>query len=268
MQEFNFHKPKTLPGLLNILASTDGRILAGGTDIIPKMKRSQLSVSTLVDISQIEPLCFIQREDQRIKIGALITHQEIAESALLKEANPALVTAAETVGSLQTRNRGTLGGNIANASPAADLIPPLIICDADVHIYSKLGERKLPLNELITGPGATRLTPEELIHSVSFRIFTGSWGVSFIKVGKRNGMAISVVSGAAMVKLGTDDKVKDSRICLGSVAPRVVRSPRAEMCLEDRVPSTEIIDRAAQAAINLVEMVQGCNDLIHGCLTE
>ena len=122
MQEFDFLRPKTLLELTGVLAETSGSILAGGTDIIPKMRRAQFTPSILVDTSRIDELRFIREDDQRVFIGALTTHQEIADSVLLADVNPALVAAALSVGCEQTRNRGTLGGNIANASPAADTI--------------------------------------------------------------------------------------------------------------------------------------------------
>jgi carbon-monoxide dehydrogenase medium subunit len=206
-------------------------------------------VGTIVDISEIDELRFIRMQDQRIQIGSLTTHQELAISPILSDYNPALVASALTIGCEQTRNRGTLGGNIANASPAADTIPPLMIFDATVHLLSKSGERKLAINEFLISPGETKLNPGELIHSVSFELLTNAWGVSFIKLGKRNGMAISVISASAAVILDLKGRVKKSRICLGSVAPRVVRSPKAEEILIDQYPTPEILDNAANACV-------------------
>lgn len=249
MQDFDFLRPKTLSELTGVLAETNGRILAGGTDIIPKMRRAQLTESTLVDISEIKKLRFIRKQNQRIHIGSLTTHQEIANSSLLAAVNPALVASALTVGCEQTRNRGTLGGNIANASPAADTIPPLLIFDTKVHLLAKSGERTIPLGEFLVGPGKTNLIPGELIYAVSFHPLSGAWGVSFKKLGKRNGMAISVVSVAASVVLGPDGRIKKSRLCLGSVAPKVVRSPKTEEKLLGQFPTPEILDRAAQSCM-------------------
>jgi carbon-monoxide dehydrogenase medium subunit len=249
MQDFDFLIPKTLSELSAVLAETGGNILAGGTDIIPQMKRGQFSTSVLVDASQIGELHFIRERDQRIHIGALTTHQEIADSPLLSKFNPALVEAALTIGCEQTRNRGTLGGNLANASPAADTIPPLLIVDADVHLLSKSGKRSIPLNDFFVGPGKTRLTSSEFITHVSFKRLSSAWGVAFMKLGKRNGMAISVVSAAAMVVLDPDGQINKARLCLGSVAPRVVRSPKAEEILLGQTPTFEILDRASRTCL-------------------
>jgi CO/xanthine dehydrogenase FAD-binding subunit len=249
MQDFDFLRPKTLTELIEILADTSGCILAGGTDIIPKMRRAQFMARTLVDISEIDELRFIKMQDHRIQIGSLATHHELANSPILSVYNPALVASALTIGCEQTRNRGTLGGNIANASPAADTIPSLMTFDAIVHLLSKTGERALPLNEFLDSPGKTKLNPGELIHSVSFEPLTGDWGASFLKLGKRNGMAISVVSASAAVVLDPDKRIMKTRLCLGSVASRVVRSPKAEKILMGQYPTEEIIDNAAHACI-------------------
>jgi len=249
MQEFDFLRPKTLLELTGVLAETSGSILAGGTDIIPKMRRAQFTPSILVDTSRIDDLRFIGEYDKRIFIGALTTHQEIADSVLLADVNPALVAAALSVGCEQTRNRGTLGGNIANASPAADTIPPLLVIDADIHLMQISGERTIPLDDFLVSAGKTQLLPGELIHSVSFQPLTGAWGVAFMKLGKRNGMAISVVSAAAAIKLSPDGKISKARLCLGSVAPRVVRSHKAEERLIGQSPKPQILVQAARSCL-------------------
>ncbi len=249
MQDFDFIRPKTLSELTGVLAETGGCILAGGTDIIPKMRRSQFTATTLVDISQLNELRFIREQDGRILIGALTTHQEIGNSALLAEVNPALVAAALTVGCEQTRNRGTLGGNLANASPAADTLPPLLIFDADIHLLGISGKRFIPLNDFLVSPGKTNLNAGELITHVSFKPLSGAWSVSFMKLGKRNGMAISVVSAAAGIELDPKGKIIKARLCLGSVAPRVVRSPKAEAELIGQHPSPEVLERASQVGL-------------------
>ena len=249
MQDFDFLRPKTLLELTGVLAETSGSVLAGGTDIIPKMRRAQFAPSTLVDVSRIDELRFIREDDQRIFIGAMTTHQEIADSALLADVNPALVAAALSVGCEQTRNRGTLGGNIANASPSADTIPPLLVIDADIHLLQISGERTIPLDDFLVSAGKTKLLPGELIHSVSFQPLSGAWGVAFMKLGKRNGMAISVVSAAAGIELSSDGKISKARLCLGSVAPRVVRSHKAEERLIGHPPKPQILDQAARSCL-------------------
>jgi CO/xanthine dehydrogenase FAD-binding subunit len=122
----------------------------------------------------------------------------------------------------------------------------LLIFDTTVHLLSNSGERTILLDEFLVSPGKTKLLPGELIFGVSFKPFTGAWGVSFMKLGKRNGMAISVVSAAAAIVLSPDGRIRKSRLCLGSVAPRVVSSPQAEEKLIGQYPTPEILDQAAQ----------------------
>jgi len=249
MQEFDFLRPTSLGELVKTLDETGGRVVAGGTDVIPRMRRDLFPVSALVDASNIAELDFIEETDDEILIGALTTHQEIADSALLQAANPALVAAAASVGCHQTRHRGTLGGNIANASPAADTIPALLIFDAQIRLMRKDGERSMLLSEFLVGPGKINLAPGELIHSVVFSRLSGFWGAAFQKLGKRNGMAISVVSVAAAVVLDSLGIVQDARVALGSVAPTVVRSPKVEKMLIGREASPGVIQDAANAVV-------------------
>ena len=155
MQDFGFYRPTTLTELKQDLSQPGARLLAGGTDIIPKLRQGSFSARVLVDSSAIKSLSFIEDEGSEIIVGALATHQQIADSVLLKNVNPALSEAARSIGCVQTRNRGTLGGNIANASPAADTIPPLLIYDAAVLIQSLEGERRILLEEICQGPGKT-----------------------------------------------------------------------------------------------------------------
>jgi CO/xanthine dehydrogenase FAD-binding subunit len=249
MQEFDFLRPDSLGELVKTLDETGGRVVAGGTDIIPRMRRDLFPVSVLVDASNVAELGFIEENDDQITIGALTTHQEITDSALLRVTNPALVAAAASVGCNQTRHRGTLGGNIANASPAADTVPALLAFDAQVRLLRKDGERAMSLQEFLVGPGKTRLASGELIHSVTFSRLSGAWGATFQKLGKRNGMAISVVSVVAAVVLDSSGEVQNARIALGSVAPTVVRSPKAEKMLIGREASLGVIQDAANAVV-------------------
>ncbi len=247
MQEFDFLRPASLQELVETLDGTGGRVVAGGTDIIPRMRRDLFPASVLVDASNVAELDFIEETDDEISIGALTTHQQMVDSALLQAVNPALVAAAASVGCNQTRHRGTLGGNIANASPAADTVPALLIFDAQIRLMRKDGERIVSLREFLVGPGKTKLESGEIIHSVTFSRLSGAWGAAFQKLGKRNGMAISVVSVAAAVVLDISGVVQDARVALGSVAPTVVRSPKVEKMLIGREASPGVIQDAANA---------------------
>lgn len=248
MQEFEYIKPQSVEQLKSVLYENGGKILAGGTDVIPRMRHKLFPAQSLVDISYLEEMRFIRENGEVIEIGALTTHDEIVHSSLLQAYHPALTAAAATVGSDQTRNLGTLGGNIANASPAADLIPALLVYDAQIKLVSKEGERTLPLNELIKGPGQVDLNKGEFIYSVLFNKLSGAWGAAFCKLGKRNGMAISVANAAAAVVLNDSGEFDDVRLALGSVAPTVIRCSLAEEWMTGKRPTPELIKNGALEA--------------------
>ena len=241
MKEFDYLRPETISELKRDLSSPGARILAGGTDIVPKMRDGQFSADVLVDPSRVSSLRFIEDHGNKIIMGSLTTHQELAESTVLRNVNPALAQAAETIGCVQTRNRGTLGGNIANASPAGDTVPPLLIYDAELLLQSQDEERVVALDEFIVGSGETQLKSGEFINSISFSPMTGSWGSAFLKVGKRSGMSISVVNGAAAILLDEDGLIKDVRIALGAVGPKVIRCRLTEQSLLGKKPSAALL---------------------------
>jgi len=248
MHEFNYHRPTTITELKECLSQPGARILAGGTDIVPQMRQGKFLAPIIVDTSGVKTMRFIEDQGSEIVLGALTTHQEAADSPLLQNINPALVTAAESIGCQQTRCRGTLGGNIANASPAADTLPPLLIFDATLLLQSLEGERRISLEEFLLGPGQTDLREGEFIHSISFKPMVGSWGAVFIKVGKRSGMAISVASTAVAVELNDKGKISDIRIALGSVAPTVVRCRKIEKALLGKEPEPALMKEIHDAS--------------------
>jgi CO/xanthine dehydrogenase FAD-binding subunit len=149
----------------------------------------------------------------------------------------------------QTRNRGTLGGNIANASPAGDTLPPLLTLDARVKLVSQGDERVIPLAEVLIGPGQTAIEPDEVLYSVSFSPMSESSGTAFLKLGNRKGMNIAVASVATAIHLTSDGEVDDVRIAFGSVAPTAVRSPQAESIIMGHPPGEELFEEAARAAM-------------------
>lgn len=249
MQEIEFHTAQTVSDLCRILSETGGRIIAGGTDVIPLMQRSRFPSDSLVDCSRVDELRFIRQEDGAVQIGALTTYSDLLASSLLADAAPSLLEAAETVGCPQTRNRGTLGGNIANASPAGDTLPPMLTLDARVKLIGQGGERVLPLAEVLIGPGQTAIEPGEVLYSVLFSPMPEPSGTAFLKLGNRKGMNIAVASVAAAIHLNAEGIVDDVRIAFGSVAPTAVRSPHTEAIITGHPPAAELFEEAARAAM-------------------
>jgi CO/xanthine dehydrogenase FAD-binding subunit len=249
MFDFDYYRPESTVELKEVINRTKGRLLAGGTDILPNLRRGQFFSASLIDISRLSELRFICEADGKIEIGALTTHADLVTSPLLQQAAPALVQAAATIGCPQTRQRGTLGGNLANASPAADTAPPLLTLAADLQLIGVGTARTVRLSDFFIGPGETCLNAGEYIHSVTFRRPSGRWGAAFEKLGKRNGMAISLASAAAYLEIGADGRLQIARLALGSVAPRPLRSPHAEAVLVGIDPSPELFRQASQAAL-------------------
>jgi xanthine dehydrogenase small subunit len=225
-------------------AEAQVRPIAGGTDMMVAITGELGPPPTaVVDLWGIDELRGIAIEGDALTFGALTTYTDIRRSALCREHVPALVEAAGTIGAAQIQNRGTLGGNIANASPAGDTLPVLLAADAVFVLGSERGEREVPAGEFWTAYRQTALAHDELI--VRIRIpLAADREMRFRKVGTRRAQAISkVVLSAAWRGDGT---WRDVRIALGSVAATPIRAAATEAALEGRQPTPETADRAAE----------------------
>jgi len=248
MTEWNVLLPKSMPELLHLVQQPNHKLIAGGTDLLPRLRRNPgTDAPTLIDLSRFVALRFIHQDGQTIEIGALATHHELASSEILLTCAPALAEAAARIGSEQTRARGTLGGNIANASPAADTLPPLLCLNAHVVLTSLDGSRALSLQEFLSGPGKTQQRPDEMISSVCFVLPKHPFGFKFDKLGRRNGMAIAVVSACALLELDASGLIQTVKLSMGSVAPTALRCPNAEAALVGQLPGKEVFQSAATA---------------------
>lgn len=230
-----FYQPSTVQEALEIKAEygTEARFLAGGTDLVVMMKKGRWQPQRIIDLSRLDDLCYVSESPESMTIGASCTH------SLLEDSDVAvLAAAARQVGGPQIRNRGTVAGNLATASPAGDVSVALLALDAELEIISLRGIRRLSLSDFFLAPGKTALNPDEMILSINFRKPDRS---RFYKVGKRNSVAISVVCvGVSLWGDGTP------AIALGSVAPRPLRIRRAEEHLITRGLSPEAIAEAGR----------------------
>lgn len=229
-----YRSPASLHGALETLRSYDGqaRIIAGGTDIVPELKGQLRQVKCLVDVSGIEELKRIVPNADTIRIGAGVTHSEVASSKIILDKFPALAKAANAVGSPQIRHSATIGGNLCSARPAADTIGPLLGYGAKVKITDNQGERWLPLEELFTGPGETILRPNEILTEVSMKSPHPETHSSYSKFGLRKALEIAIVSVTAVITFDPGNgKCKEAGIVLGAVAPKFIRCPEAEKVL-------------------------------------
>jgi CO/xanthine dehydrogenase FAD-binding subunit len=222
-------------------------IIAGGTDLIPRMRAGDIQPRLLVDLHRLHLDC-IELKDDLIHIGANVTHSQIIESSLLAEHCPLLVEAALEIAGPPVRNRATVGGNLVNASPAADLAPPLLSSDAFVVLARMGSNRQVPMADFFVQPGKTVITPGEVLTEVCIPRFPGKILEKFIKLGKRKAMAISVASVATRLSLNIDGKIAYARIALGSVAPTPMRAMETEEFLEGRLPSQDVLAEAGRIA--------------------
>jgi CO/xanthine dehydrogenase FAD-binding subunit len=245
----NYISPRSLEELLSVLHQYGGeaKLIAGGTDLIPQMRLGRQSPRLLVDPVRL-PLAGIVRVNGNIHLGSRFTHTQVITSPLLKDEYPALVNACQQVGGPPVRNRGTLAGNLANASPAADSALPLLIYDAQV-VAVRLGEERLiPLNEFYLGPGQTCLVDDEIIQEIRIPKSPPRTVAVFLKLGNRKAMAIAIASVAVCLSLDEIGNVKQARIALGSVAPMPLRAYDAEAILQSEPMNEKTILLAAQSA--------------------
>ena len=248
MRPFELLTPKTVDEALGLLVDPGGRPLAGGSDLIPLMQADKLRPERVIDLGRLPALRDIRQDgDGLVRVGALTTHAQLEASALLWKRATALAQAARSVGSVQTRQRGTVGGNLAHASPAADVALALLALEAQVTLCSLQGTRQLSLGEFLTGPGQTACRDDELLTEVAFALPGPASGSAFYKLGKRSAMIIAVVGVAAVLVLG-DGLIRDARIALGSVAPTVIRAPQAEALLRNRPPGEALFRQVGEAA--------------------
>lgn len=250
--------PTRLEQAYELLADADAaawRPIAGGTDLMVQIAGGLgPPPERLLDIWALDELRAIRAEDGVLEIGALTTYTELRRSSVVAEALPALAEAAGTIGAAQIQNRGTIGGNAVNASPAGDTLPILLACDAELVLGSVRGERSVRADAFWTGYRTTARRPDELLLRIRIPIPAGRQ-VRFRKVGTRRAQAISKVVMALAWTAATEGRWQDVRLALGSVAPTTVRARRAEAALEGGSPTRETADRAVAALDGDIEPI-------------
>ena len=243
--------PTRLEAAYILLADTSPpawRPLAGGTDLMVQMTGEIGDPpERVLDIWGLDELRGIAVETDALVIGALTTYTELRRSPLVAEFLPALEEAAATIGAAQIQNRGTIGGNVANASPAGDTLPVLLALGAEIVLGSTAGERSVLADEFWTGYRTTARRPDELVVRIRIPLATDR-AVRFRKIGTRRAQAISKVVMALAWRAATDDEPwTDVRLALGSVAATTIRAPAAEAVLEGARPTRETAIKAAAA---------------------
>lgn len=232
------------------------RLLSGGTDLQVYLHYRPADFNRVVDISLLPELKVIRSRGKEITLGAGVTFAEVIENSLLRDTVPFLVEACRAVGSPQIRNLGTLGGNVANAAACADSLPVLVCLDAIAHLRGSPGERSLPVAEMVQGPNRTLIQPGELLTHFTFEVPPPGVKTGFTKLGRRNALAISRLSLAAMGRLDALNQVDFIRITPGSVTPQTVRFNKIEAMLLGKKLTSELIHSAAlQVADEMVAQV-------------
>ena len=231
-------------------ASAKVRVIAGGTDLMADLHFSSHVPDVIVDISRAEDLKNIAMTGEGLSIGALVTHTQIMRSPLIRDMFPALVDAAHTIGAVQTRNLGTLGGNLVTGVPSMDSGPTLVALEAVVSIAGPAGRRQVPLAEFWLGPRKTVLKPDELLAEIIIPKQNLSKPTHFLKFGLRKGQALALVNVAASFRVDWDKNIFVApRIALGAVAPKVIRALKAEAYLEGRTVTPEAMAEAGRVAV-------------------
>lgn len=236
IKPFELVVPATVDQALSLLDKHKERamIVAGGTDVVVQLVEKTLAPEIVIDISSIKALDYITEKDGAITIGALTTHTSLERSPLVKQKIPLLADAARDVGSAQIRNRGTIGGNLVTASPAADTAPPLLALAAKLKLLGAGGERVVPIEEFFTGARKSVIKRNEILTEIQIPIpANGRIGTRWLKVGRRNAFTISLVNTAVLMSLDRD-KCRSVRIALGAVASTPMRARKAEEFLKGR----------------------------------
>ena len=254
MRAFEFFAAKDASDAVALLAQHGPKVkvVAGGTDLLADLKFATASHApqVVVDISRADDLRGIQMTDQGLRIGALVTHTEIMRSPIIREQLPALQDAAHTIGAIQTRNLGTLGGNLVTAVPSMDSGPTLVALDAIVTVAGPDGRRQMPLAEFFVGPRKTILKSDELLVEIIIPKENVGKPTHFLKFGLRKGQALALVNVAASFWVGDGSTFKAPRVALGAVAPKVIHAASAESYLEGTPITPEAMAEAGKLAVN------------------
>jgi carbon-monoxide dehydrogenase medium subunit len=248
---FELLQPRSLKEALEMRRDYGERakLLAGGTDLLVLLKDRKLKTEAVISLRNLRELNFIREKAEGVALGTLVSHSDVAGSSLVRQKFPDLAEACSQVGATQIQNLGTVGGNLCNASPAADTAPPLFLLDAVLTLASTRGERRISIYDFFLGPRQTVLKADEILKEIFIPQISGRRGATYLKLGRRQAMEIAIVGlGVAIHLNGSDQVVSECRIAMGSVGPTVVRARSAEEILHDREITHQLVDEVAAVA--------------------
>jgi len=250
LPKFDYLSPSTLEQAISMLSEHRGkiRIIAGGTDLIPKLKHRDISSPQyILDIKGIPALNYIRLKEGSLRLGALTTIEAVENSALIKEKFNILWQAANSMASVQIRNRGTIAGNICNAVPSADTAPALLTLDAKVKLVSRRGIRLSNINKFFTGPNKSIVAEDEILEEIQIPPLLPDSRCLYLKLTQRHVMDLAVV-GVAVVCRIDKDICRDIRIALGSVSPLPMRAEKTESMIRGKQITSSLIDTISHMA--------------------
>lgn len=252
--KFQYHSPESLEEALSLLSELDNASpVIGGTDLMIAMRNGASVPSHVVDLNEINELNYIEEVEGVIKIGATATHMQVATNPLMVRVH-ALVDSVSRIGSPQIRNRGTITGNICNASPAADSAPPLLVHGAEVEIQSVDDKRVIPIADLFAGPKINSLENGELLTEIRIPAPQAGSASSYKRIGRRKAFTLSIVSAAAYIQMD-GETCTDAKVAFGSVAATPIRVPEAEKILTGSTLDDETVKAASAAVYEAVKPI-------------
>ena len=251
---FEYAAPKTLEEALRLLErhGDEAKILAGGHSLLPLMKLRLARPRYIIDIGGLRGMSYIREENRHIAIGALTTHAEIESSDLLRARCPLLVETAAVIGDVQVRNRGTLGGNLAHADPAADFPAALLALDVEIVAASTAGARTIPVNDFFFDMLTTALRPGEILSHVRVTWLAPYTGTAYEKL-HQPASRFAIVGVAARLTLGKDGKIEDAGVGITGLGPKAFRAEAVEEVLRGKRASDKIFTDAARYAAQGIE---------------
>lgn len=251
MLHFDYIEPTTLEEAASALSAREvaGRIIAGGTDVLVQIKEQKLAVDLLVSLARIPGLRSIHHDEKWVNVGAMTTIREIETSDFIRQSVPILFDAVDQFGSVQTRNVATLGGNICNASPAADSVPALLALKAEVTYWNSGEMKRQNLHQFFVSPGKTILDRGDILASIRFEKPRPRSGGAYLKLSARNGMDLPLLSIAVQLQMDQNFSCcEDVAVALGAAAPTPIRATGAEKILKGERFTEEILAHAADRA--------------------
>jgi CO/xanthine dehydrogenase FAD-binding subunit len=250
LESFDYLKPQSLTEALEVLDQLKDeqvRVLAGGTDLIPRLRSQAEHVRYVVDLAAcgLDQVTF---HDDHASIGALTTFATLCRTRGIQEHFPAIIEASAQIGAVQCRTLATIGGNLCSAVPSLDSAPALLVLDAQFCLQAKHGERLVRAEEFFLAPRRTILEPGEIMTHILVPM-REDFSASFLRIGRRKALTLAIVNAAAGVTIGDDGSITEVRVALGAVAPTPIRAHKAEHILHGRKITQELIAEAADVAV-------------------